>query len=42
VELILDREFDRRFESFAYGPPQSLAGCRTTAEARVEVVVSEV
>jgi hypothetical protein len=42
VELALDREVDRRLERFECGSPQSRAGCRTTAEARLEVEVSEV
>jgi hypothetical protein len=42
VELALDREVDRSLEGFEGSPPQSLAGCRATAEARLEVEVGEV
>jgi hypothetical protein len=42
VELMVDRVVDRVLESFERGAPQAFAGGRPTAEARLEMKVSEV
>jgi hypothetical protein len=42
VEPVVDRVVDRVLEGFERGAPQALASGRPTAEARLEMEVSEV